>query len=90
MFLIRKVLLQKLGNKKLSKAVSTKLTDEDYELCRRLSLGSIILTEKIKYPSVSELIRLLLLRILAPDRSHTNIPWDSSHPKPSFRFRKSS
>lgn len=89
MFLIRKKLMQKLGNKKLSKAVSTKLTDEDYELCRRLARDYYI-NGKIKYPSVSELIRLHLLRILAPYRSHTNIPWDSSHPKPSHRFRKSS
>ena len=41
--------MQKLGNKKLSKAVSTKLTDEDYELCRRLARDYYI-NGKIKIP----------------------------------------
>ncbi len=80
--------MQRLGNKKLSKAVSTKLTDEDYELCRKMAREYYI-GGKIEYPSVSELIRLLTLKMLDSYRSRTNIPWDAQHPK-SFRFKRPS
>lgn len=80
--------MQRLGNKKLSKAVSTKLTDEDYELCRRIAREYYI-SGKIGYPSVSELIRLLVLKILDSYRSRTKVPWDGQHPK-SFGFKRPS
>jgi hypothetical protein len=86
-----KLVLIHLGNKKLSKAVSTKLTDEDYELCRRMAREYYI-SGKIEYPSVSELIRLLILRILDSYRSRTNAPnapLDGQHTK-SFRFKRPS
>ena len=72
--------MQKLENKKLSKAVSTKLTAEDYELCRRIAREYYI-QMKIKSPSVSELMRLVLSRILDRYRSHPSPPLDGYHPK---------
>ena len=72
--------MQKLGNRKLSKAVSTKLTAEDYELCRRIAREYYI-QRKIKSPSVSELMRLALSRILDRHRSHPGVPLDAYHPK---------
>jgi hypothetical protein len=76
--------LQKLGNKKLSKAVSTKLTAEDYELCRQIA-REFYIQKKIESPSVSELTRLALSKILDRHRSHPGIPSDASHPN-SYRF----
>lgn len=75
--------MQKLGKKRLSRAVSTKLTVDDYNLCRRIARDFYI-KEKIKSPSVSELIRLVLSRSLDAYRAPM-APRDASHPK-SFRF----
>lgn len=78
--------MQRLGNKKLSKAVSTKLTAEDYKLCQKIARDYYI-HGKIKSPSISELTRLVLSRLLDPHRSHMDIPLDAQRP-PSFRFRQ--
>jgi len=53
-----------MESKKLSKVVSTKLTAEDYDLCRKIAREYYI-NEKISSPSVSELTRLVLYRMLA-------------------------
>ena len=48
------------GDKRLSKVVSTKLTDKDYELCQRIARDYYIKGNIIRTPSVSELARLAL------------------------------
>lgn len=78
--------MQRLGNKKLSKAVSTKVTAEDYKICQKKARDYYI-HGKIKSPSISELIRLVLSRVLDPHRSHTGIPLDAQHPR-SVSFRQ--
>jgi hypothetical protein len=64
--------MKRAGDKKLSKAVSTKLTAEDYELCQKIARDYYI-SEKIKTPSVSELTRFALDKIFDTYRSHTVI-----------------
>ena len=54
--------MKRAGDKKLSKAVSTKLTAEDYELCQKIARDYYI-DGKIKTPSVSELTRFALAKI---------------------------
>ena len=76
--------MKKMENKKLSKVVSTKLTAEDYDLCRKIAREYYI-NEKIKSPSVSDLTRLVLYRVLDAHRHRMNIPSDAQHPR-SFRF----
>jgi hypothetical protein len=78
--------MQKLGDKKLSRSVSTKLTVDDYELCRRIARDYYI-KGKIKSPSVSELTRLILTRLLDAYRDPMG-PRDANHPK-SYRFVRS-
>ena len=48
------------GDKRLSKVVSTKVTDKDYELCQRIARDYYIKGNIIRTPSVSELARLAL------------------------------
>ena len=72
--------MKKLGNKKLSKAVSTKLTAEDYELCLLIA-REYYFQRKINSPSVSELIRLALSRILDKYRYRAGIPSEGYQPK---------
>jgi hypothetical protein len=78
--------MQKLGDKKLSRSVSTKLTVDDYELCRRIARDYYI-KGKIKSPSVSELARLILTRLLDAHRDPMG-PRDANHPK-LYRFVRS-
>ena len=47
-------------DKRLSKVVSTKVTDKDYELCQRIARDYYIKGNIIRTPSVSELARLAL------------------------------
>src|ERR1051326_2457029 len=56
------------GDKKLSKVVSTKLTDKDYELCQRIARDYYIKGNIIRTPSVSELARLALELIFSTRR----------------------
>jgi hypothetical protein len=74
-----------MESKKLSKVVSTKLTAEDYDLCRKIAREYYI-NEKISSPSVSELTRLVLYRMLDTYR-RKNIPSDAQHPS-TFRLSK--
>ncbi len=76
--------MKKMESKKLSKVVSTKLTAEDYDLCRKIAREYYI-KEKIKSPSVSELTRLVLYRVL--DRHRMSIPSDAQHP-PTIRLSR--
>jgi hypothetical protein len=78
------MLMKMMESKKLSKVVSTKLTAEDYDLCRKIAREYYI-NEKIKSPSVSELTRLVLYRMLDTYR-RKDIPWDAQHPR-SYRFK---
>jgi hypothetical protein len=64
--------MKREGNKKLSKAVSTKLTAENYELCQKIAREYYI-SRTIKTPTVSELIRYALAKIFDKYRSHTGI-----------------
>ena len=64
--------------------MSTKLTAEDYELCRQIAREYYI-QKKIESPSVSELTRLVLSKILDRHRFNPGIPSDGSHPN-SYRF----
>ena len=52
--------MKRAGEKKLSKVVSTKLTDKDYELCQRIAREYYIKGNTIRTPAVSELARLAL------------------------------
>jgi hypothetical protein len=79
------MLMKRMESKKLSKVVSTKLTAEDYDLCRKIAREYYI-NEKIKSPSVSELTRLVLYRMLDPYRHHKYVPWDAQRPR-SYRFK---
>ncbi|MPZ05216.1 MAG: hypothetical protein GEU26_02175 [Nitrososphaeraceae archaeon] len=79
--------MKRMESKKLSKVVSTKLTSEDYDLCRKIAREYYI-NEKIKSPSVSELTRLVLYRVLDTYRHRKNIPSDAQPPRSSFRFPK--
>ena len=69
--------MKRMESKKLSKVVSTKLTAEDYDLCRKIAREYYI-KEKIKSPSVSELTRLVLYKAL--DHHRKNIPSDGRAP----------
>jgi hypothetical protein len=55
-------------DKRLSKVVSTKLTDKDYELCQRIARDYYIKGNIIRTPSVSELARLPLELIFTTRR----------------------
>jgi hypothetical protein len=78
------MLMKMMESKKMSKVVSTKLTAEDYDLCRKIAREYYI-NEKIKSPSVSELTRLVLYRLLDTYR-RKNIPSDAQHPR-SYSFK---
>jgi hypothetical protein len=54
--------------KRLSKVVSTKLTDKDYELCQRIARDYYIKGNILRTPSVSELARLALELIFSTRR----------------------
>ncbi|MGA7370001.1 MAG: hypothetical protein WBX01_12800 [Nitrososphaeraceae archaeon] len=71
--------MRKLGNEKLSKAITTKLTAQDYDLCLRMARDYYI-RRKIKSPSVSELTREVLLGVLSRYRSYVGASSDSMHP----------
>jgi hypothetical protein len=60
-------------DKKLSKVVSTKLTDKDYELCQRIARDYYIKGNIIRTPSVSELTRLALELILSTRRPSPSV-----------------
>jgi hypothetical protein len=64
--------MKRAGDKKLSKAVSTKLTAEDYELCKKIARDYYI-NGNIKTPSVSELTRFVLAKIFDTYRSRTGV-----------------
>jgi hypothetical protein len=55
-------------DKRLSKVVSTKLTDKDYELCQRIARDYYIKGNILRTPSVSELARLGLELIFSTRR----------------------
>jgi len=55
-------------DKRLSKVVSTKVTDKDYELCQRIARDYYIKGNIIRTPSVSELARLALELIFSTRR----------------------
>ena len=55
-------------DKRLSKVVSTKLTDKDYELCQRIARDYYIKGNIIRTPSVSELARFALELIFSTRR----------------------
>ena len=56
------------GDQRLSKVVSTKLTDKDYELCQRIARDYYIKGNILRTPSVSELARLALELIFSTRR----------------------
>ena len=60
--------MKRAGEKKLSKVVSTKLTDKDYELCQRITREYYIKGNTIRTPAVSELARLALELIFSTRR----------------------
>lgn len=64
--------MKSVEDKKLAKAVSTKLTAENYELCRKIAREYYI-SGKIKTPSVSELTRFALAKIFDTYSSRTVI-----------------
>jgi hypothetical protein len=55
-------------DKRLSKVVSTKVTDKDYELCQRIARDYYIKGNIIRTPSVSELARMALELIFSTRR----------------------
>ena len=55
-------------DKRLSKVVSTKVTDKDYELCQRIARDYYIKGNILRTPSVSELARLALELIFSTRR----------------------
>jgi hypothetical protein len=60
--------MKRTGEKRLSKVVSTKLTDNDYELCQRIARDYYIKGNILRTPSVSELARLALELIFSTRR----------------------
>jgi hypothetical protein len=60
--------MKRADEKKLSKVVSTKLTDKDYELCQRVARDYYIKGNILRTPSVSELARLALELIFSTRR----------------------
>src|SRR3954454_20610911 len=60
--------MKRADEKKLSKVVSTKLTDKDYELCQRIARDFYIKGNILRTPSVSELARLALELIFSTRR----------------------
>ena len=60
--------MKRAGNKRLSKVVSTKLTDTDYELCQKIAREYYIKGNILRTPSVSELARLALELIFSTRR----------------------
>ena len=60
--------MKRAGEKKLSKIVSTKLIDKDYELCQRIAREYYIEGNTIRTPAVSELARLALELIFSTRR----------------------
>jgi hypothetical protein len=59
---------KRAGDQRLSKVVSTKLTDKDYELCPRIARDYYIKGNILRTPSVSELARLALELIFSTRR----------------------
>ncbi len=74
------MLVKRLENKKLPKVVSTKVTAQDYDLCRKIAREYYI-DEKIKSPSVSELTRLVLFKVLDAHRTHGHLDLSSNFNK---------
>ena len=72
--------MKMIGDKKLSKAVSTKLTIKDYELCRKIARLYYI-NENINTPSVSELTRFALMRVFEEFRGWVKPPRGAVHPR---------
>jgi hypothetical protein len=72
--------MKMIGDKKLSKAVSTKLTIKDYELCRKIARLYYI-NENINTPSVSELTRFALMRVFEEFRGGVKPPRGAVHPR---------
>jgi hypothetical protein len=72
--------MKRIGDKKLSKAVSTKLTIKDYELCRKIARLYYI-NESINTPSVSELTRFALMRVFEAYRVGVKPPRGAVHPR---------
>jgi hypothetical protein len=60
--------MKRAGDQRLSKVVSTKLTDKDYELCQRIARDYYIKGNILRTPSVSELARLALELIFSTRR----------------------
>ena len=60
--------MKRAGDKRLSKVVSTKLTDKDYELCQRIARDYYIKGNILRTPAVSELARLALELIFSTRR----------------------
>ena len=60
--------MKRAGEKKLSKVVSTKLTDKDYELCQRIARDYYIKGNILRTASVLELARLALELIFSTRR----------------------
>ena len=71
--------MKMMGDKKLSKAVSTKLTIKDYELCLKIARVYYI-NGSISTPSVSELTRFALMRVFEEFRVGVKSPRGSSTP----------
>jgi hypothetical protein len=72
--------MKRMGDKKLSKAVSTKLTSKDFELCLKIARDHYI-NGIIGTPSVSELTRFALLRIIEAYRIRVKPPRGAQHPR---------
>jgi hypothetical protein len=60
--------MKRAADKRLSKVVSTKLTDKDYELCQRIARDYYIKGNILRTPSVSELARFALELIFSTCR----------------------
>ncbi|HZD36311.1 MAG TPA: hypothetical protein VE130_14005 [Nitrososphaeraceae archaeon] len=73
------------GSKKLSKIVSTKLTEEDYEVCLKMARDYYI-EGRIKSPSVSAITRFALSIAFQRYRLGIKPPGDARHPRlPRFK-----
>jgi hypothetical protein len=78
------VQMKMMGEEKMSKAVSTKLTLKDYELCREVARVYYI-NGSINTPSVSELTRFALIRVFEEYRILMKPPRGAVHPRLSKR-----
>jgi hypothetical protein len=72
--------MKMMGDKKLSKAVSTKLTMKDYELCRKIARVYYI-DGSINSPSVSEFTRFALMRVFEEYRIGMKLPRGAVRPR---------